>query len=197
MSVGKWFATLCIPCASSPSRALSSLSLPDRAGGLLHLLIALSSSSSGDGQNQPRALLSAVLLRRDITVLGGNAHSATGLDNATAMNMLREMAGPLLQLFLGDSSSNGGGSKATRRQVGHCLAELCLSCSVLGAENDGAAVAAEVMAQVLTGIGPGVSLCMSCVICHCAGIGIYVLGQAMRSDRCWRLSHNNRTRRKW
>ena len=157
-------------------RHLSSLSLPDRAGGLLHLLIALASSSSGDGRNQPRALLSAVLLRRDITVLGGNAHSATGLDNATAMNMLREMVGPLLQLFLGDSSSNGGGSKATRRQVGHCLAELCLSCSVLGAENDGAAVAAEVMAQVLTGIGPGVSLCMSCVICHCAGIGIYVLG---------------------
>ena len=150
-------------------RHLSSLSLPDRAGGLLHLLIALSSSSSGDGQNQPRALLSAVLLRRDITVLGGNAHSATGLDNGTAMNMLREMVGPLLQLFLSDS--NGGSGKATRRQVGHCLAELCLSCSVLGAENDGgAAVAAEVMAQVLTGIGPGVSfarcaLHVCCVVC--------------------------------
>ena len=149
-------------------RHLSSLSLPDRAGGLLHLLINLSSSSSGDGQNQPRALLSAVLLRRDITVLGGNAHSATGLDNGTAMNMLREMVGPLLQLFLSDS--NGSGGKATRRQVGHCLAELCLSCSVLGAENDGgAAVAAEVMAQVLTGIGPGVSL----RVVHCTSVVLY------------------------
>ena len=149
-------------------RHLSSLSLPDRAGGLLHLLINLSSSSSGDGQNQPRALLSAVLLRRDITVLGGNAHSATGLDNGTAMNMLREMVGPLLQLFLSDS--NGSGGKATRRQVGHCLAELCLSCSVLGADNDGgAAVAAEVMAQVLTGIGPGVSL----RVVHCTSVVLY------------------------
>ena len=71
------------------------------------------------------------------------------------MRMLREMAQPLLQLFLGDGSSSNS-SKTTRRQVGHCLAVLCLSYSVLGGSVDDATAANEVMAQVLTGIGPGV-----------------------------------------
>ena len=170
-------------------RHLTTLSLPDRAGGLLHLLITLSSpASAGDAQNQPRALLAAVLLRRDIAVLGGNAHSATGLDNATAMNMLREMVGPLLQLFLSDGSGSSG--KATRRQVGHCLAELCLSCSVLGGEDSsGNTIAAEVMAQVLTGIGPGVSL--SCdVICHVQVLEYACINQlcnVSRREYMWRL----------
>lgn len=145
-------------------RHLSSLSLPDRVAGLLNLLLTTASNAASDPTDQSRAMLCAVLLRRDITSLGGNAHSATGVDHPTAMRMLREMAQPLLQLFLGDgSSSNTSTSKTTRRQVGHCLAELCLSCSVLGASVEGgnATTANEVMAQVLTGIGPGVSFSFS------------------------------------
>ena len=165
---------------------LSSLGLADRAAGLLNLLLTAASSSSdsqpnshdgppGQSQSQSRAMLSAVLLRRDIATLGGNARSATGLDDSTALRMMREMAAPLLQLFLaGGAGGNGGTAKTTRRQVGHCLAELCLSCSVLGAAIGGAgaaasgvAVANEVMAQVLTGIGPGVSFCICIAVCVC------------------------------
>ena len=159
---------------------LSSLSLSDRVAGLLNLLLSTASSSNSNANaaaaaaDQSRAMLCAVLLRRDIATLGGNAHSATGLDHGTALQMMREMVPPLLQLFLagginnGNGNGNGGSSKTTRRQVGHCLAELCLSCSVLGgaaaAANASGAnnVAGEVMAQVLTGIGPGVS-CMSII----------------------------------
>ena len=160
---------------------LSSLSLPDRVAGLLNLLLTTASnaasSSSSDPTDQSRAMLCAVLLRRDITSLGGNAHSATGVDHPTAMRMLREMASPLLQLFLGDGGSSNKTSKTTRRQVGHCLAELCLSCSVLAStvDGNGDGAANEVMAQVLTGIGPGVSFSfhLSCTAHEMALIDLF------------------------
>jgi hypothetical protein len=102
-------------------------------------------------------MLAAVLLRRDVSALGG-----AGSD-PSAMALLREMAGPLLGLFLDQHHP-----RPLRRQVGHCLAELCLSCTVL----DGAGAAAgEVMAQVLTAIGPGVSFSfeLSFVVCLMVG----------------------------
>ena len=111
---------------------LQSLSITDRAAGLLNMLLTLSSSSSppspsptSDPANAARQMLAAVLLRRDVAQLGGNA--ATGIDAATASSVLTGMVHPLLRLFLDDSTT----TKVTKRQVGHCLAELCLSCSIL------------------------------------------------------------------
>jgi hypothetical protein len=89
-----------------------SLTVVDRVQGLLTQLCA------GDGTEDARlSLLMAVWLRRDIQKLGPNHAS-----------LLQELVHPLLQAFSSASSC--------RTQVGHCLAEVCASLSLIGVDNN-------------------------------------------------------------
>ena len=86
----------------------NSLSLADRVQGLLGAITA-----GGNNNNDANCqLIAAVLLRRDILKL-------------TDTNMLQQLVTPLLQVFLDRQFSS-------RKQVGHCLAEICACLSALG-----------------------------------------------------------------
>jgi hypothetical protein len=134
--------------------------VPDRASSLLSLLLLqVQLQVQGQGQvqvegrrSEARGLLAAVLLRRDISTLGGgmnmNMPTKSSSDSTThaSTSLLQSMAEPLVSLFHAASTS-----AACQRQVGHCIAELCLSLSLAGTlESD------QVMSAVLTSIGPGV-----------------------------------------
>jgi hypothetical protein len=97
---------------SQAETVFQSLTVVDRVQGLLTQLCA------GDGTEDARlSLLTAVLLRRDILKLGPNHAS-----------LLQELVHPLLQAFSSASSC--------RTQVGHCLAEVCASLSLIGVDSN-------------------------------------------------------------
>jgi hypothetical protein len=97
---------------SQAKTVFQSLTVVDRVQGLLSQLCA------GDGNEDARlSLLTAVLVRRDILKLGPNHAS-----------LLQELVHPLLQAFSSASSC--------RTQVGHCLAEVCASLSLIGVDNN-------------------------------------------------------------
>lgn len=133
---------------------LSSLSTSDRIAGLVGILLEGGRDPSSAGSWAPRATLAAVLLRRDLASLAGVGGGAAGAPSQ-AMSMADELVGPLLGLFL---EATDAATAGVRRQVGHCLAELCLSASVLETAEAGAGPG-RVMTTVLNGIGPGVSEC--------------------------------------
>eukprot|EP00978_Attheya_sp_CCMP212_P011165 scaffold27362_cov51-Attheya_sp.AAC.5 len=138
--------------------------VPDRASSLLSLLLLqvqvqvqppTSSFQTQTQTSEARGLLAAVLLRRDISTLGGGMNmptksnidsmTRTSTSTSTSTSLLQSMAEPLVSLFHAASTS-----AACQRQVGHCIAELCLSLSLTGTvESD------QVMSAVLTSIGPG------------------------------------------
>ena len=104
-----------------------------------------------DSNNEGRSLLAAVLLRREISTLGGN-ESMTGIPTSNCIALMGEIAEPLMSLFTLDNSS----VNQSRRQIGHCIAELCCSLSVVS-PNDGR----EWMKSVLGRLEPGVSYLFS------------------------------------
>lgn len=96
--------------------------------------------------NAGRCMLAAVLLRREVETLAGK-QQLTGLAPSSAVSLMGEIANPLMSLFLQNEV------KQSRRQVGHIIAELSSSLSLVSAE-DGK----EWMKTVLNHIRPGVSI---------------------------------------
>ena len=170
----------------SAEAAYGDIRRPDRLRGLtsilLHILpIPPSSSDIGgivgdrrdDCDGDGRGTMAAVLLRREIGA------PLDGITADTAASMV-EIADPLLALFrrMGGGGGSGAGSGSTangsaRRQLGHCIAELCRALSsgamILPAglhDDDGGR---GWMRTVLTNLGPGVSLFSVCVRCSLVG----------------------------
>ena len=102
-------------------------------------------------------MLTAVLLRRDISSLAGNS-TMTGLTKDQAVGVRGEVAEPLMSLFASSSSSSS--SSTARRQIGHVIAELCGSLSVVS-ESHGR----EWMRSVLGRLEHGVS-CVPCFVVY-------------------------------
>lgn len=96
---------------------LQSLATMDRVKGLLSILFEL--------RNEGHVMLAAVLLRRDIAALAGDA-LVNKIDPNIAVNLLKEMVDPLSKLFLNTQMPDN-----CRRQLGHCLPEVCSSLSLL------------------------------------------------------------------
>ena len=129
---------------SEAERHFNSVPLIERASSLISLLLSL---PHDDVENVGRMMLAAVLLRRDISSIGGLGLNPTTERNGL-VSLLRGMAEPLMEFFV--KVCDGG----IRRQICHVVAELCLSLSLL--EEDGGKA---VMKGVLGRVGPGVSLC--------------------------------------
>lgn len=118
---------------------LTSLSTVDRTKGLVAILFSLS--------NEGHVLLGAVLLRRNVAQLAGDV-LAKKLDAPIAVDLLQELVEPLSNLFL-----NTAQPPPCRRQLSHCLAEVCSSLSILDhAKCD------VVLTSILERIAPPVSL---------------------------------------
>lgn len=122
----------------------NSVPLPDRVRETTSLLNQFCNSSGGDDASAVagRAQLAAVLLRRDIS------SSCAALASGECLSLLGEVAEPLMEMFVAARATD----EKTRRQVGHCVAELCSSLSVVSAKHG-----REWMASVLGRLGPGVS----------------------------------------
>ena len=144
------------PTPGQPAETLyRSIPLSNRVRELTTLLTQLYNSNNAggtvnDSNNEGRSLLAAVLLRREISALGGN-ESMTGIPTSNCIALMGEIAEPLMSLFTLDNSS----VNQSRRQIGHCIAELCCSLSVVS-PNDGR----EWMKSVLGRLEPGVSYCI-------------------------------------
>eukprot|EP00536_Pseudo-nitzschia_multiseries_P016082 jgi/Psemu1/292348/fgenesh1_pg.1016_\ len=91
-----------------------SMNILERVQALTNLLLT---STAAGGDNPGVSLLIAVLLRRDILKL-------------TDPSMLNELVAPLLQCYT--NTSNNEATRNTKIAVGHCLAEICSSLSVIG-----------------------------------------------------------------
>ncbi|KAG7348416.1 hypothetical protein IV203_017121 [Nitzschia inconspicua] len=120
---------------SQAETVFQSIAVPDRIQALTNHLLALSSSTSvsAAGNNDALSMLTAVLLRRDILKLKDPS-------------MLNDLVEPLLQSYNGCSSAAAGSSQL---QIGHCLAEVCSSLSIL---DNTAMMATSVMAKIVASI---------------------------------------------
>ena len=115
---------------------------------LTHLLGQFCNAADiNNNNNSGRAMLSAVLLRREITALAGS-EQMNGLSKSAALGLCGEIAESLMSLFM-----DGAPTQSSRRQIGHCIAELCSSLSIIS-PNDGR----EWMKSVLGRLEPGVSV---------------------------------------
>ena len=112
---------------------IHSLATADRATSLVHILPELRSES--------QVMLAAVLLRRDIAALAGDALRYK-LDVTTSIHLLKELVDPLTSLVLKPHLSEN-----CRRQLSHCLPELCSSLSVLS-ETDCDAVLTKIFGSI-------------------------------------------------
>jgi len=130
-----------------------SIPLPNRVRELTSLLGQLNGSNNNANNvvannNAGRIMLAAVLLRRDISTLAG-AETMTGLPPSASMALMGEVAEPLMALFTNQQQQQ---QQQSRRQIGHCIAELCGSLSVVSGEHG-----REWMTSVLGRLEPGVS----------------------------------------
>ncbi len=133
----------------------ASMCRPDRMRGLTSILLD-DDYDDDDG----RDAMAAVLLRREIV---------GSLDDATALLVMIEIAMPLLEHFrrggLGGGGGRGGGegrdegveSKNARRQLGHCIAELCRAMSAISNPSGDDCGMGGYMIRVLADVGTGVS----------------------------------------
>ena len=130
-----------------------SIPLPNRVRELTSLLGQLNGSNNNANNNYVatnnagRSMLAAVLLRRDISTLAG-AETMTGLPPSASLALMGEVAEPLMALFTKQQQQQ----QQTRRQIGHCIAELCGSLSVMSGEHG-----REWTTSVLERLEPGVS----------------------------------------
>ena len=112
---------------------IQSLATVDRATALVSILPELDTES--------HVMLAAVLLRRDIASLAGDVLRNT-LNPTTSIHLLKEMVDPLTRLVLKLQLSEN-----CRRQISHCLPELCSSLSVLS-ETDCDAILKEIVGNI-------------------------------------------------
>ena len=115
-----------------------------------------------DSTNEARSMLAAVLLRREISTLGGN-ESMTGIPTSNCIALMGEIAEPLMSLFTLDNNSS---INQSRRQIGHCIAELCCSLSVVS-PNDGKEWMKSVLGRLEPGVSDLFSHAPSYIICCC------------------------------
>lgn len=127
------------PSPGQPAEAVyRSIPLPNRVRELTAILRQL---HGGGGDDAGRSMLAAVLLRREISTLAASSD----------LSLLGEVAEPLMALFTQDGAGDKQGQQS-RRQIGHCIAELCSSLSVASPANG-----REWMKSVLGRLEPGVS----------------------------------------
>lgn len=132
------------PSPGNPAEAhYRTIPLDSRVRELTRLLDQLYNNNAA---NSGRLMLAAVLLRREVETLGGK-QQLTGLDPSSAVSLMGEIANPLMQLFLQKEMTQ------SRRQIGHIIAELSSSLSLVSAK-DGQ----EWMKTILNHIRPGVSV---------------------------------------
>lgn len=135
---------------NAAEKVYRSIPLPNRVQQLSSLLAQLhttNAAAASSNNDAGRSMLAAVLLRRDISSLATSPNS---------VSLMGEIAEPLLSLFCHDDGGAANKS-STRRQIGHCIAELCGSLS-LASPADGR----EWMKTLLGRLEPGVSY-ISCV----------------------------------
>lgn len=121
---------------SHAETVFQSIPVVERVQDLVNQLLTLSSiTTSALGNDGALPLLTAVLLRRDILKL-------------TDTSMLNDLVDPLLKCYV-DSAGQ-------RMQIGHCLAEICSSLSMLSIPGNGNAAdkASPVLAKIVSAIDP-------------------------------------------
>ena len=138
----------------------------DRMRGLTRILMQCDSAARNDGDANDddcgrMISMAAVLLRREMMAGGGGGLNLDDETNAVIM----EIAMPLLELFRVEGGRTKKGN--ARRQLGHCIAELCRVASgstttSTGDDIDGGWRRGYVV-SVLTDIGSGVSCCCCCI----------------------------------
>lgn len=132
------------PSPGNPAEAhYRTIPLDSRVRELTSLLTQLHGDNAA---NAGRCMLAAVLLRREVESLAGK-QQLTGLAPSSAVSLMGEIANPLMSLFLQKEVTQ------SRRQIGHIIAELSSSLSLVSVE-DGK----EWMTTVLNHIRPGVSI---------------------------------------
>lgn len=137
------------PNAESQYKAIP---VPTRVQSLLAILQQCIVSQAPNTTTIPRLMLTAVLLRRDVSSLGGYSIKNVKLNSEwEIVRMLGENVKPLLDIF--DVCNRDTAMNGVRRQVGFVIAEVCSSLSVM--EDS---IAIDVMNVVLNRIASGVSL---------------------------------------
>lgn len=128
-----------------------SIPVPARVQSLLAILQQCLLSQAPNTTHIPRLMLTAVLLRRDVSSLGGYSIKNVKLNSEwEIVRMLGETVKPLLDFF--DVCNRDNAMNGVRRQVGFVIAEVCSSLSVM--EDD---IAVDVMNVVLNRIANGCS----------------------------------------
>ncbi len=105
-----------------------SIAVPERIQSLTNLLLTTAAATDNDSRSV--SMLIAVLLRRDILKL-------------TDSNMLNELVDPLLQCYKNPSNAT------TKVAVGHCLAEICSSISVISAASAVDPIVSKIVSSVV------------------------------------------------
>jgi len=114
------------------------------------LTILLSQLYGNNASNAGRCMLAAVLLRREVETLAGK-QEMTGLAPSFVVSLMGEIANPLMSLFLQNEV------KQSRRQIGHIIAELSSSLSIVSME-DGREWMKTVLNQIRLGVSVLVAL---------------------------------------
>jgi len=107
-----------------------SIAVPERVQALMNLLLMASAATDTDSNSV--SMLIAVLLRRDILKL-------------TDSSMLNELVAPLLQCYTNTSSA----TLNTKIAVGHCLAEICSSISVITAASMVDPIVSKILSTII------------------------------------------------
>jgi len=108
------------PTPGQPAEALyRSIPLSTRVRDLTLILGQLYSNAAAaaNNNNEGRSMLAAVLLRREITTLAGN-EAMVGLSTSNAIQLMGEIAEPLMTLFALDGAPIMSNIKQSRRQIG-------------------------------------------------------------------------------
>ena len=128
---------------ASAEVAYKAIPLLERINGILSLTGRM--PCINNHQDVGRAMLSYVLLRRDISLLCGEANKD---ETAQTISLLSNMEGQLTDAFFRTANENG----SVRRQIAFCVAEICSSLTLL---NDKAGL--DAMSGLLLKIKPSVS----------------------------------------
>ena len=127
--------------------------LPSRIHGLFSILQSLQCDNANAGEciSDSRSMLACVLLRRDVSAIGGYVSKQPNEANEI-LSMLTGMVQPLLGFFQVLCEQNQSQSQV-QRQIGFVIAELCSALSLLTEE-----AAATAATLVLNTIGQACSM---------------------------------------
>lgn len=130
------------PSPGNPAEAhYRTIPIESKVRELTNLLTQL---DGGNATNAGRCMLAAVLLRREVETLGGK-QQLTGLAPSSAVSLMGQIANPLMSLFLQKEVTQ------SRRQIGHIIAELSSSLSLVSVE-DGKEWTKTVLNHIRTGV---------------------------------------------